>query len=210
MARRIETLHIDGPAGKLEALFEVNEEAPNHVCLVCHPHPLFQGTMHNKVVYRTARAFRSSGAAVLRFNFRGVGSSEGVYDNGAGEVEDARACLVWLRGRYPDLPYSVAGFSFGSRVALQLGSTLTEPLPVRLVPVGFPITRGNFDYMPQCTLPKYFVISTNDEFCPRAAMEALYATFPEPKSLQWIESKDHFFVDALDQLESTVLAIAKS
>ena len=209
MAGRIETLFIPGPAGRLEALLEEGEGAPTHAWLVCHPHPLFHGTMHNKVVYRVARALRRSGAVVLRFNFRGVGTSEGKYDEGVGEVEDARACLEFLRARYPSLPYSLAGFSFGSRVILQLGAVLPEPKPVRLIPVGFPITRGNFDYMPNCTLPKFFVISTHDEYCEMAAMETLFATFPEPKSLQWIVAKDHFFVDALDELESTVLAIAK-
>src|SRR5580704_6497531 len=125
MPRRIESLLIDGPAGKLEALLEEPEQentgAPREACLVCHPHPLFGGTMHNKVVYRIARGMRRAGAVVLRFNFRGVGRSESVHDQGVGEVEDARAALGFLRHRYPDLPYSLAGFSFGSRVILQLG-----------------------------------------------------------------------------------------
>lgn len=209
MAGRIETLPIPGPAGRLEALLEINEEEPVQIALVCHPHPLYQGTMHNKVVYRTARAFRRAGAAVLRFNFRGVGSSEGVHDKGVGEVEDARACLNWLRERYPDLPYSLAGFSFGSRVIMQLGATLSDDPPVRLVPVGFPITRGNFGHTRECTVPRHFVISTNDEFCPMAEMEALFPSFPEPKTLTWIEAQDHFFAGGLDQLEEAVLAIAK-
>src|SRR5579884_3340595 len=120
MPRRIESLFIAGPAGRLEALLEEPEEAPAQACLVCHPHPLYSGTMHNKVVYRLARGFRRSGAVVLRFNFRGVSQSEGVYDHGVGEVEDARAALGFLRERYPDLPFSLAGFSFGSRVILKL------------------------------------------------------------------------------------------
>src|SRR5580692_2619274 len=122
MARRIESVLIDGPAGKLEALLEEPDAAaPREACLVCHPHPLFGGTMHNKVVYRIARGMRRAGAVVLRFNFRGVGRSEGVHDQGVGEVEDARAALGVLRQRYPDLPWSMAGFSFGSRVIMKLG-----------------------------------------------------------------------------------------
>src|SRR6202041_347176 len=103
----------DGPAGKLEALLEPPEHGePRAAALVCHPHPLFGGTMHNKVVYRTARGLRRSGSVVLRFNFRGVNLSEGVHDEGNGEVEDARAALQVLRERYLDLPYALAGFSF--------------------------------------------------------------------------------------------------
>ncbi len=122
MARRIESLFIAGPAGRLEAVLEEPEEQePREAVLVCHPHPQHGGTMHNKVVYRIARGLRRAGAVVLRFNYRGVNMSEGKYDNGIGETEDARAALAFLRSRYPDLPFSIAGFSFGSRIALQLG-----------------------------------------------------------------------------------------
>src|SRR4030088_622954 len=122
MARRIESLMLPGFAGKLEALLEEPEnEEPRQAVLVCHPHPQHGGTMHNKVVYRIARAMRNTGAAVLRFNYRGVNLSEGVYDRGDGEVEDARSALSVLRARYPDLPYTLAGFSFGSRIILKLG-----------------------------------------------------------------------------------------
>ena len=119
MPRRIERHLLDGPAGKLEALLDAPEDAvPRAIAVVCHPHPLFGGTMHNKVVYRVARALRNSGYVVLRFNFRGVGKSEGRHDLGVGEIADARAALDWLRSRYPGLPYTLAGFSFGSRVIL--------------------------------------------------------------------------------------------
>ena len=121
MPRRIESHFIAGPAGRLEALLEEPENGePTEACLVCHPHPLFGGTMHNKVVYRMARGLRQSGSVVLRFNFRGVNLSEGKHDGGPGEMEDARAALEFLRARYPELPYAMAGFSFGSRVALKL------------------------------------------------------------------------------------------
>ena len=137
MPRRIESHLLDGPAGKLEALLETPEEAaPRAAALVCHPHPLFGGTMHNKVVHRVARALRSSGYVVLRFNFRGAGKSEGRHDLGVGEIEDARAALGWLRQRYPGLPYTLAGFSFGSRVILNLGCAL--PDVERLIALGFP------------------------------------------------------------------------
>ena len=124
MPRRIETLFVSGPAGRLEALLEEPEDsAPREAALVCHPHPQHGGTMHNKVVYRIARGLRRAGAAVLRFNYRGVNLSEGAYGHGEGEVEDARAALAYLRSRYPDLPVTLAGFSFGSRIALRMATT---------------------------------------------------------------------------------------
>src|SRR5436305_1329350 len=116
---------LAGPAGRLEALLEEPEERePIEAALVCHPHPRHGGTMHNKVVYRIARGLRKTGRVVLRFNYRGVNLSQGVYDHGEGELEDARTALSWLRERYPLLPYSLAGFSFGSRIALRLGCPL--------------------------------------------------------------------------------------
>jgi alpha/beta superfamily hydrolase len=209
MPRRIESLLIDGPAGKLEALLEEPEQesaaAPREACLVCHPHPLFGGTMHNKVVYRIARGMRRAGAVVLRFNFRGVGRSEGVHGQGVGEVEDARAALGFLRQRYPDLPYSLAGFSFGSRVILQLGCSLG---PSRLVAVGFPTRTGQFDYLAACAIPKYFVQSTNDEFGPKKELEAAFRGFAGPKRIEFIEAADHFFAGALDDLEEAIAATA--
>src|ERR1700722_4769606 len=121
MARKIESLFLSGPAGRLEALLEEPDQAPpREAALVCHPHPQHGGTMHNKVVYRIARGLRRAGAVVLRFNYRGVNLSEGEYDHGEGELKDARAALAYLRERYPDLPFTLAGFSFGSRIALRL------------------------------------------------------------------------------------------
>jgi len=205
--RRIESLLIEGPAGKLEALLEEPEDkAPREACLVCHPHPLFGGTMHNKVVYRIARGRRRAGAMVLRFNFRGVGRSAGVHDRGAGEVDDARAALGYLRERCPGLPYSMAGFSFGSRVIMELGCSMS---PVRLIAVGFPTSRGDFDYLATCGIPKYFVQSTIDEFGPKEALEAAFQGFAEPKNLEFIEAGDHFFAGALERLEEAITAIAR-
>jgi alpha/beta superfamily hydrolase len=207
--RRIESHFLPGPAGRLEALLEEPEDRdPIAACLVCHPHPLFGGTMHNKVVYRLARGLRRTGNVVLRFNFRGVNLSEGTHDGGAGEVEDARTALTFLRERYPDLPYSLAGFSFGSRIALRLGCGLPDPKPVRLIALGFPTTIGRFDYLNSCSLPKYFIHSTIDKYGPKPELEEAFAKFAEPKSLQFIEADDHFFANALDQLEAAVVELS--
>ena len=157
--------------------------------------------MHNKVVYRMAKGLRRSGRVVLRFNFRGVGRSAGTYDHMVGELEDARAALTWLRNRYPDLPYSLAGFSFGSRIIMRLGCG-TEGAR-QLIGVGFPTWREDNTYLTRCTIPKLFVQSTIDEFAPKADMEALFETMADPKELRFIEAGDHFFTGALEKLEET-------
>jgi alpha/beta superfamily hydrolase len=203
VARRIESYLLDGPAGKLEALLEEPEDRPpDEAVLVCHPHPLYGGTMHNKVVYRIARALRRRGSVVLRFNFRGVNRSQGEHAQGIGEIEDARAAVDWLRARYPELPYSLAGFSFGARVILQLGCTLAGT--ARLIAVGLPANGHNTDFLVRCAVPKFFITSTGDQFAPPREMEALYAAAAEPKQLIWIEAGDHFFQGALDSLEERV------
>ena len=205
MARLIETVMIPGPAGRLEALLEEPETTPQIATLVCHPHPRHGGTMHNKVVYRLARGLRREGSVVFRFNYRGVNLSEGVYDDGVGEVEDARAGLAVLRGRYPDLPFQLAGFSFGSRIALKLGCQMT---PRQIIAVGFPTVYADRSFLEGCTQPRVFIQSTNDEFGPGPDLIAMYETLPEPKQLHWVRAADHFFVDALDDFERTVQSVA--
>jgi alpha/beta superfamily hydrolase len=204
MPRRIEKLLLPGPAGKLEALLEEPEDAePVEAAVVCHPHPLGGGTMHNKVVYRLARGLRKAGCVVLRFNYRGVNLSEGEYDHGMGETDDARVGLRELAARYPHLPLAASGFSFGSRVALRL--TSQEPAIRRVVAVGFPTVVGEREFVHAVHVPKFFVHSTRDEFGPRADFEAFFATVPEPKKVDWIEAADHFFKDALEAYEAAII-----
>jgi alpha/beta superfamily hydrolase len=160
--------------------------------------------MHNKVVYRMARALRSRGAVVLRFNFRGVHLSQGVHDDGRGETEDARAALAFLRSRYPNLPYTLAGFSFGSRVSIRLASTLDGANPRRLILAGYPTVYRNHELLQSLRIPRLFVHSTIDEFGPKAELQALYDRLWHPKQLRWIEASDHFFAGALDAFEQAV------
>jgi uncharacterized protein len=203
VARRIESHWLAGPEGGLEALLEEPEEGdPKHAALVCHPHPLYGGTMHNKVVHRLAKGIRLAGGVVLRFNFRGVGRSEGQHGRLIGEIEDARSALGWLRERYPGLPFSLAGFSFGSRVISRLGCSLDGA--TRLLAAGFPTRMGSVDYLRDCAAPKLFVQSTSDEHGPRGELEALFAGLNGPKELVWVEARDHFFAGGLDQLEEAV------
>ena len=206
MTRRIESHFIAGPAGKLEALLEEPEHGePREAVLVCHPHPRHGGTMHNKVVYRIARGLRRSGCVVLRFNFRGVNLSEGEYGHGIGEVEDARVCLEWLRARYPDLPYSLAGFSFGSRVILRLGGELDDVR--RLIAVGFPTVYSDQAFVLENHRDKIFIQSTHDQYGPKPDLEKLFAEIPEPKRLLWVEAEDHFFAKGLDEFERCVVGL---
>jgi len=196
-------LFLDGSSGRLEALLEEPEDgAPKEAALVCHPHPQHGGTMHNKVVYRIARGLRSTGAVVLRFNYRGVNRSEGEYAHGEGELEDARTALGYLRGRFPDLPFTLAGFSFGSRIALRLGCQ--EAPARRVIAVGFPTAYKNNSYLEACTVPKIFIQSSRDQYGPLAELEPLVAALPEPRKLIVVEAGDHFFAGALEELEREV------
>jgi alpha/beta superfamily hydrolase len=209
MPRRIESLLLDGPAGKLEALLEEPDDQPaREVAVICHPHPQHGGTMHNKVVYRIARGMRRAGAVALRFNYRGVNRSEGGYDGGIGESEDARAALAYLRSRYPKLPFSLAGFSFGSRIILKLGCAVPEA--ARLIPVGFPAALEDGAGRDPCNVPRYFIQSTHDQFGPVDAMQAYFEKLTGPKDLIWVEAGDHFFAEGLDQLEEAVFRVAAS
>ena len=208
MARRIESLMLAGPAGKLEALLEEPEDRePREAFLVCHPHPQFGGTMHNKVVYRIARGLRRAGAVVLRFNYRGVNKSEGKYDEGAGEREDARAALEYLRSRYPDLPFSLAGFSFGARIVLRLGCEVQTP--ARLLAVGVPASQPETRALGQCHIPRFFIQSTNDQYGPPEAMNAYYDGLTGPKELIWVPAQDHFFAGALEDFEEAVFRVGE-
>ena len=199
MPRKIETHMIAGPAGRLDSLLEEPDGGPApEVALVCHPHPQHGGTMHNKVVYRLARGLRKTGSVVLRFNYRGVNLSEGAYDHGNGETADARTALGWLRARYPDLPFTVAGFSFGSRIALRLACEM--PAMSRVIAVGFPTVYNDVSLYVPSLVRRIFIQSSNDEFGPLDQLEPIVAG----EELYVVEAADHFFAGALDAFEKTV------
>jgi alpha/beta superfamily hydrolase len=208
MPRRIETHFLAGAAGRIESLLEEPEDGdPIQAALVCHPHPQHGGTMHNKVVYRTARGLRRAGAVVLRFNYRGVNLSEGSYDNGVGELDDARVALAFLRERYPALPFVIAGFSFGSRIALRLAAE--QPSARRVIALGFPTRYGDANQFLGNPVPRVFIQSTNDVHGPREEFEAFFERVEGGKELVWIESRDHFFVDKQQELEDAVRQVSQ-
>jgi alpha/beta superfamily hydrolase len=199
-----------GPAGRLEAILNTGRVDESgglmspYVALVAHPHPLGGGTMHNKVVYHAAKAFSSFGMPVLRFNFRGTGLSEGVHDEGRGEVEDVGAALEWLVERYA-LPVLFAGFSFGSHVGLR---ACCGDLRVRgVVGLGLPVRAEGRDYtyefLKHCgAVPKLFVSGDSDEFSPQGVLEAVLVGSPEPKKIVWVQGADLFFAGTAQSPES--------
>jgi hypothetical protein len=190
---------LDGPAGVLEAaLQEHGRDAHPCAALVLHPHPLYGGTMHNKVVHRTAAVLHELGADVLRVNFRGVGRSAGTFDQGRGELEDARAALAWLSRRYPDARLRVAGFSFGSWVATRLATSRAGVED--LILVAPTVREAAYDVLRRSPVPKRVVQGTEDELCPVEALEAEFATWAEPKRLVPVPGASHFFDRRLGDL----------
>lgn len=197
------TLFLEGPAGSLEALlWTVSASNPQSAALVCHPHPLFGGTMHNRVVYHAAKALHEAGIPVLRFNFRGAGLSQGVHDEGRGELDDVRAALDFLAREFPAVPILLAGFSFGACVGLRVGCE--DSRVNRLIGMGIPLLRCDMTYLRTCAKPKLFISGGNDEFGPRAMVEALFASLPEPKRLRIVEGVDHFFAGKLPEVGAEV------
>ena len=194
---------LKGPAGGLEAMLWTTPEAsPHFAALVCHPHPLFGGTMHNKVVYQAAKALHRRGFPVLRFNFRGAGLSEGAHDRGRGEQQDVRTALDYLAKEFPGRPILLAGFSFGSWVGLRVGCE--DARVAALIGLGIPVAKSDLSYLTGCAKPKLFVQGENDEFGPRAEVEAFVATVPEPKRLVIVEGVDHFFAGKLEEVGAAI------
>ena len=204
----IRSLFLDGPAGKLEALLNLGAENATHAAVVCHPHPVFGGTLHNKVVFHTMKALNSFGFPVLRFNFRGAGLSESEHDNGRGEVDDVRAALDWMDHEY-HLPLILAGFSFGAAVGM--AAACPDERVTALIALGVPakpIDGRNYDLgvLRGCAKPKLFVSGTRDQFASKAELEQLVAGAPEPKKLVLIEAADHFFEGRLREVRDAIEA----
>jgi alpha/beta superfamily hydrolase len=194
---------IAGPAGRLEALlWTVPVADPSLAAVVCHPHPLFGGTMHNKVVYQAAKALHLRAIPVLRFNFRGAGQSEGEHDRGIGEQDDVRAALDYLAREFPRTPILLAGFSFGSVVGLRVGCA--DQRVSDLIGLGIPVDRSDLTYLRDCAKPKLLIQGGSDQFGSRANVEALYTTLPEPKRLVIVEGAEHFFAGQLEKVRSAI------
>lgn len=184
---------LRGPAGRLEAIIDEPSKPPRAVVVFAHPLPTHGGTMHTKAVFQGAKGLVRAGCAVLRFNFRGVGRSEGTFDQGAGEVEDFRAALDYMAAKYPGLPLWAAGFSFGAWIALETGAT--DDRVTVLIGIAPPVSRSDYDFSNtrRSTKPKFFVQGEADEICPIQDMWKFYGELPEPKELVVVDGADHLF-----------------
>ena len=194
MTTRLQHPLLQGPAGVLEGALHERDGRPHGIAaLVLHPHPMYGGTLDNKVVHRAASTLHELGAEVLRINFRGVGKSEGTFDDGDGELEDARGALGWLRQRYPGARVWLAGFSFGSWIALETGAA--DPRVSVLIGIAPPVTRENYSFARtlETTKPKFFVQGDMDELCPLKDLMSFYAKLKEPKEIAVVHGAKHLF-----------------
>lgn len=195
-------LFIPSPHGRLEAILKEPRGPIRGVALVLHPHPLFGGTMHNKVVFRAAAALNDAGLLVLRINFRGVGQSTGEHDEGRGEREDVRTGLDYLAENYPDQEITLCGFSFGARVGLEVGNA--DSRVRRLISIGTPVDKYDFDFLTECRKPILFVQGDRDEFGGVERLRELVAKIKAPVHLVVIKGAGHFFDDQLDELKEAI------
>ncbi len=204
----IRSLFLNGPAGQLEALLNSGAENATYAAIVCHPHPLFGGTMHNKVVFHAMKALNGFGFPVLRFNFRGTGLSHGTHDYGLGEIEDVRMALEWLDREFR-LPIIFAGFSFGAAVGL--AAAAEDDRVKALIGLGLPVApvderSYDFEFLASCTKPKLFVSGSRDQFGPREKLEKTIKSFADPKKLVFINNADHFFEGRLREMREAIEA----
>ncbi|MDQ3819603.1 MAG: alpha/beta fold hydrolase [Acidobacteriota bacterium] len=194
-------LFIPAPHGRLEAILKETLDEARGVALVLHPHPLGGGTMHNKVVFRAAGALLDAGLTTLRINFRGVGRSTGEHEEGRGETEDVRVALDYLAEQYPGKPITLGGFSFGSRVGLEVG--IKDERVRDLISIGTPVDKYDFDFLKSCAKPILFVHGEQDEYGQVAHLQALAVRLQSETSVRVviIKGADHFFNGHLDEMK---------
>jgi uncharacterized protein len=199
-----QNLFLEGPAGRLEAILwtPVRSDSPLLAAVICHPHPLFGGTMHNKVVYNAAKTMDALGIPVLRFNFRGAGLSAGEHDKGRGELGDVQAALDCLAAQFPGIPLLLAGFSFGSLVGLRVGCR--DARVSELIGIGIPVNSSDFSFLANCPKPKLFVHGSNDKFGARKKVEETVAALTGENRLVVVEDADHFFAGHLDEFNAAI------
>ena len=198
-------LFIPAPHGQLEAIYRPKTNSAERIALALHPHPLHGGTMHNKVVFRAAKALTESGFEVLRFNFRGVGASTGQYDEGRGECDDARVALEFLLADQPNArEVVIAGFSFGSIVGLNVGCR--DARVHRLIAIGAPARFGKLDCLFDCPKPKLFIHGSEDDIAWLEPLQEFLAKLPADSNhrLETIAGAGHFFDDQAQELMQTV------
>ncbi len=192
-------LHTD--AGRLEALYRQIDE-PKGTAVVCHPHPLHGGTLHNKVVFRAARGFERADVATLRFNFRGTGASQGKHDHGGGEQRDVEAAISWLQVKHPRTPVFIGGFSFGAWVAGNVGYRRDDITAMFLI--GTPINKYDHAYLKYCPHPILFIHGSEDEHGDVDALSNLVEKCQKAELIV-VSGADHFFKNQVEIVEETIL-----
>lgn len=199
-------LFIPASHGQLEAIIKAPNDAEiRGVALVCHPHPLGGGTMHNKVVFRAAAGLLDAGLTTLRFNFRGVGASTGTHDEGRGEQQDVKDALDYLKENYPGEEITLCGFSFGSRFGLAAG--MNDERVVRLISLGTPVDKyRDYEFLRANKKPILFVHGDRDEFGSVANVQKLVESLPPEANAELIvfENSGHFFDDDLNELRNAI------
>jgi uncharacterized protein len=197
-------LFLDGPAGRLEAILwtPTRPSSPLLAAVICHPHPVFGGTMHNKVVYQAAKSMDALGVPVLRFNFRGAGLSAGLHDRGQGEQGDVEAAIEFLAGEFPKAGLLIGGFSFGSWVGLRVGCV--DARVTELIGMGIPVNNSDFSYLSRCAKSKLIVQGTSDEHGAWEHVEQVLAITPGSNRVVFVHGADHFFSGRLDELDRAI------
>ncbi len=195
---------LQGPVGRLEAILWTPTRlgAPALAAVLCHPHPLFGGTMHNKVIYQAAKSLDALGIPVLRFNFRGAGLSAGKHDRGLGERGDVQAAIDFLAVEFPNVPLLAGGFSFGSWVGLRVGCA--DPRVQELIGLGIPVDSCDFAYLESCSKPKLVIQGTNDKYGAWQKVKQLVAHAAGDTRIFFVQGADHFFAGRLDQLDQAI------
>jgi uncharacterized protein len=203
MAKRSEMVFIPGPEGELEGIFSYVSKKVTHLAILCHPHPLYGGTMHNKVVYSLAMALNQIGYATVRFNFRGVGRSNGSFNHGIGEQRDVEAVIDHFHRAYPDAFIVIGGFSFGAKVGMLVGSR--DERVSAMIGTGITVDVADFSFLDDYEKPKLIIQGANDQYGSVESIRAWFDKLPEPKKLVIIEGAVHLFDGKLTELKNAII-----
>ncbi len=200
-------VHFNGPEGRLEGRYHASSKNNAPIAIVLHPHPQHGGTMNNKIVYTVYNSFAERGFTVMRFNFRGVGKSEGEFDHGVGELSDAAAALDWLQSFNANAPRCwIAGFSFGAWIGMQL--LMRRPEVDRFLSLAPPANMFDFSFLAPCPSSGLIIHGTADQHVPGLNIAQLYEKLSSQKTitveLEKMQGADHFFTDRLDELRAVI------
>jgi alpha/beta superfamily hydrolase len=194
--------HLDGPAGRLECRIDEPAGPPRAVAVVAPPHPEMGGTLHDRVVYHATQGLTRVGCAVIRFTFRGAGSSEGTFTGGPGERDDFRTAVDAAVARYPGVPVWAVGYSFGAWIAAEVGAG--DPRVTQLVAIAPPVSSYDFDVVVQAAKPIVLIHGERDHLCPVQSIQRFYGTLSEPRELVVIDGADHLFDGHVSEIADTI------